>query len=151
MWHVPFSSMSTSVEATPTVMDGVVYAGTLDGIIHAYDARTGSLLWTYDTGGAIYNPLLSSQGLVYVEVQQNTSARLLALKATSTSHSIAWSQSVPLAQSKPDENPPIRAQGRIYLLDSNNAVETFQAASGNKAQSYTPQVGASISSFVLAF
>lgn len=151
MWHVPFSSMSTSIMASPTVMDGVVYAGSLDGIIHAYDAGTGSLLWTYNTGGAIYNPLLSSQGLVYVEVQQNTSTRLLALKATRTSHSIAWSQSVPLAQGKPDENTPVIAQGRIYLLDSNNAVETFQAASGNKDQGYTPQVGASISSFALAF
>lgn len=150
LWHVPFSSMSTSVEAAPTVLNGVVYAGSLDGIVHAYDVRTGSLLWTYNTGGTILNPLLSSQGLVYVEVSENSSVmRLLALKVTSTSHTIAWSKNVHLLEGKPDGISPDIEQGRIYLLDSNNNILAFQADSGGVAHGYHPSVGVSIEAFSL--
>ncbi len=36
------------VEATPIVVDGVMYTTSAWSIVHALDARDGSLLWTYD-------------------------------------------------------------------------------------------------------
>ncbi len=35
-------------EATPIVADGVMYVSTAWSIVHAFDARTGRKLWTYD-------------------------------------------------------------------------------------------------------
>ena len=35
-------------EATPLVVDGVVYISTAWSLVKAYDGRTGKLLWSYD-------------------------------------------------------------------------------------------------------
>ena len=68
--------------AAPAVIPGVVFSGTMDGWLRAYDARTGQILWsdsttarTYDTvngvkgqpGGSIDGlGLTVSHGMVYV-------------------------------------------------------------------------------------
>ncbi|HVT35730.1 MAG TPA: PQQ-dependent dehydrogenase, methanol/ethanol family [Nevskiaceae bacterium] len=36
------------MEATPVVVDGVMYASAPWGLVHALDARSGKLLWTFD-------------------------------------------------------------------------------------------------------
>lgn len=38
------------VEATPVVVDGVMYVSASWSVVHAIDARTGQKLWTYDPG-----------------------------------------------------------------------------------------------------
>ena len=150
LWHVPYNSMSTSVMAPPAVLDGVVYAASLNGVLRAYNAQTGDLLWTYSTGGNIYNSLVSQSGLVYVEVQEDASTmRLLALKVSSTSHSIAWSKNIHLTAGKPDGIGPDIQQDQLYLLDSDNNLLAFQAATGDHAQTYHPQVAAIITGFSL--
>ena len=35
-------------EATPLVIDGVMYVSTAWSIVKAFDAQTGRLLWSYD-------------------------------------------------------------------------------------------------------
>ena len=40
----------TGVSAAPTVADGVVFAGDMNGRLRAYAAATGKLLWEVDTG-----------------------------------------------------------------------------------------------------
>jgi polyvinyl alcohol dehydrogenase (cytochrome) len=35
--------------APPTLTPGVLFAGSLDGHLRAYDARDGSVLWDFDT------------------------------------------------------------------------------------------------------
>lgn len=37
------------ISAAATALPGAVIAGHLDGQLHAYDARTGDILWSYDT------------------------------------------------------------------------------------------------------
>src|SRR5260370_37504125 len=39
--------------ASPVVADGVVYAGSNDGNLYAFDAVTGAILWSGPTGGSI--------------------------------------------------------------------------------------------------
>jgi polyvinyl alcohol dehydrogenase (cytochrome) len=34
--------------ATPTVIPGVVFAGSLDGHLRAYDVRDGAVIWDFD-------------------------------------------------------------------------------------------------------
>jgi quinohemoprotein ethanol dehydrogenase len=38
------------VEATPLVVDGVMYVSASWSVVHAIDARTGNRIWTYDPG-----------------------------------------------------------------------------------------------------
>ncbi|MBM0107228.1 PQQ-binding-like beta-propeller repeat protein [Steroidobacter sp. S1-65] len=64
----------------PTVIDGAVVSGSLDGFVHAFDAKTGELLFKFDTarafdtfngvpasGGAIDNAtIVAANGMLFV-------------------------------------------------------------------------------------
>jgi quinohemoprotein ethanol dehydrogenase len=47
VWTYPLES-SRGVEATPVVVDGIMYQTASWSVVHAIDARTGKRLWTYD-------------------------------------------------------------------------------------------------------
>src|SRR5260370_34686913 len=64
LWHL---STTSSIQATPTMMDGVVYAGAVDGTIYAVNEQSGTRLWTASVGGTV-GQLLSSAGMIYVEI-----------------------------------------------------------------------------------
>jgi polyvinyl alcohol dehydrogenase (cytochrome) len=48
---------TSGLSAAPTVMPGVVFQGSLDGILRAHDATDGKLLWSLDLGQASFQPL----------------------------------------------------------------------------------------------
>jgi polyvinyl alcohol dehydrogenase (cytochrome) len=68
------------LSGAPTVIDGAVVAGSLDGFLRAFDAKTGELLFKYDTakdfetlngipgkGGAIDNAsIVAANGYVFL-------------------------------------------------------------------------------------
>jgi hypothetical protein len=88
LWHM---HTNASIMAAPTIMNGVVYAGTFDGTLYAVDARSGKQLWSASTGGAI-GQVLSSAGVVYVEALSSAgqTARILAYDAVT--HENRWPQ-----------------------------------------------------------
>ncbi len=47
VWSYPLES-SRGVEATPLVVDGIMYVTASWSVVHAIDARTGKRIWTYD-------------------------------------------------------------------------------------------------------
>jgi quinohemoprotein ethanol dehydrogenase len=47
VWSYPLES-SRGVEATPVVVDGIMYQTASWSVVHAIDARSGKRLWTYD-------------------------------------------------------------------------------------------------------
>lgn len=47
VWTYPLES-SRGVEATPVVVDGIMYLTASWSVVHAVDVRTGKRLWTYD-------------------------------------------------------------------------------------------------------
>src|SRR5688500_8860125 len=47
MWSFNLESVR-GVEATPIVVDGIMYVSTSWSVVHAVDARTGKKIWTYD-------------------------------------------------------------------------------------------------------
>nr|AUN36702.1 PQQ-dependent polyvinyl-alcohol dehydrogenase [uncultured bacterium] len=57
VWHAPPPTPACTKEfgcsaaqmAPPTVIPGVVFAGSLDGHLRAYDTRDGSVIWDFDT------------------------------------------------------------------------------------------------------
>jgi quinohemoprotein ethanol dehydrogenase len=46
-WYADFDT-DRGQEATPLVIDGVLYVSTAWSMVKAYDAQTGKLLWSYD-------------------------------------------------------------------------------------------------------
>src|SRR5438445_10124075 len=50
VWSYPLES-SRGVEATPLVVDGIMYVTASWSVVHAIDARTGKRLWSYDPKG----------------------------------------------------------------------------------------------------
>ena len=49
VWSYSLNS-SRGVEATPVVVDGIMYQTASWSVVHAIDARTGKKIWTYDPG-----------------------------------------------------------------------------------------------------
>jgi len=48
---------NNGLSATPSVIPGVVFEGSMDGILRAYDAKTGTVVWSMDIGQTSFQPL----------------------------------------------------------------------------------------------
>ena len=46
-WMMPMSGMA-NLQATPLVVDGVMYTSGVPGTVYAIDARTGAQIWKYE-------------------------------------------------------------------------------------------------------
>ena len=114
--------MNRGAEATPIVVDGVMYVTSAWSIVHALDARTGRRLWVHDPKvnrevGAkaccdvINRGVAVHDGKVFVGV---IDGRLLALNAGDGS--VAW-EAVTVDQSQPYTitGAPRVANGLVYI------------------------------------
>ena len=57
--------------STPAVANGIAYIGARSGILYAFNASNGSLLWTEATGGTIDSSAMIADGVVYVGCSSN--------------------------------------------------------------------------------
>lgn len=48
-----------------SVANGVVYGGSFDGTMYAFDATTGSILWSFASGGSVYGGAAVVNGTVF--------------------------------------------------------------------------------------
>lgn len=48
---------TSGLSAAPTAIAGVVFEGSMDGILRAYDVRDGKVVWSADVGQASFQPL----------------------------------------------------------------------------------------------
>jgi large repetitive protein len=67
--------------------DGTVYAGCSDKLLYAFNPD-GSVKWTYETAGSLYNPVINKDGIVYFT---NREPRLYAVNPDGT---LAWSNPI---------------------------------------------------------
>jgi outer membrane protein assembly factor BamB len=51
---------------SPTVIGGVVYVGSYDNKIYAFNAKNGAVIWKYTTGGRVVSCPAVAGGVVYV-------------------------------------------------------------------------------------
>jgi polyvinyl alcohol dehydrogenase (cytochrome) len=49
----------TTAFAQPTIVDGNLFTGSAGGVIHALDAKTGCIRWTYDAKGPVRSSILA--------------------------------------------------------------------------------------------
>ena len=71
-WQIANPAMSAplnggSVNAPLAVVNGVVFGGSMDakGMMYAIDGATGKILWSYESGGAVYGGPAIVGGVVY--------------------------------------------------------------------------------------
>ncbi len=51
---------TSGLSSAPTAVDGVVVEGSLDGILRAYGARDGKVVWSFDVGQTRFTPVNAS-------------------------------------------------------------------------------------------
>ena len=114
-----YSTSQSWVNGTPAVRDGVVYVGTSDTHrFHALDAKTGRLLWVFDSKALIFGSAAVAGDLAYVGA---FNGRLYAVNTKSGQ--LAWefqtesSKSDPLKVLNPDGSTTKSVQPFHNFLD----------------------------------
>ncbi len=64
-WHAGGKEFGRTISSA-TVHDGIVYAASLSGFVHAFDAKTGKPLWTHDLFAAVWGTPAVIDGKVLV-------------------------------------------------------------------------------------
>jgi polyvinyl alcohol dehydrogenase (cytochrome) len=64
---MPSALNGANVNGPLTVVNGVVFAGSMDamGTMYALDAATGAVLWSFQSGGTVYGGPAVAGGVVY--------------------------------------------------------------------------------------
>jgi outer membrane protein assembly factor BamB len=63
LWSTPTGS---SIDSSPAVANGVIYVGSWDGNVYAFDAASGAKLWTGAIGDVVISSPAVANGMVYV-------------------------------------------------------------------------------------
>jgi outer membrane protein assembly factor BamB len=104
------------------VWKGIVYAGSLDEYVYAFDATNGSLLWSAATEGAVQSPLALSGGIIYAGT---TADRLYALDAETGS--VIWKANLPGPMFF---SAPAVVDGVVYVTTEEGSIEALDATTG---------------------
>ena len=100
------ASIGRSV-STAAVADGLVYVSELAGIVHCFDAATGTEIWKHDTEGHIWGALYVADGKIYVG---NENGQLVILATGKTDKLIATIDLKDAIYST-----PVAANGVLYV------------------------------------
>jgi hypothetical protein len=175
LWHM---STTSSIQVTPTIMDGVVYAGAINGTIYALNEQNGTKLWISSVGGTV-GQVLSFAGMVYVEIIGADGQTVHVEAFDAATHSTRWGQSgytaifkshgwpshrlpldtmIPLVEHAPApalsggpaDNPFVLDHGLIYIHSSSTIIDVLSATSGSQVTEYTETGVDSISGFTVA-
>ncbi|QRN79455.1 MAG: PQQ-like beta-propeller repeat protein, partial [Nocardiopsis sp. BM-2018] len=110
--------------AAPVAVDGVLLLTARSGEVHAFDARSHEVRWSYDLEGELWAPPAVALGHVFVA---SWGERLHAL--TLKSGDDAWSVDLPA----PVTAPPVVAAGIVYVATEGGELLAFDAAGGRDA------------------
>jgi outer membrane protein assembly factor BamB len=65
IWGTATGASDEGINSSPAVAGGVVYVGSDDGSVWAFDASSGASLWSFATGGAVRSSPAIVDGVVY--------------------------------------------------------------------------------------
>jgi eukaryotic-like serine/threonine-protein kinase len=123
-WAVPTGAF---VFCSPTVANGMVYVSS--DKLYAFDASTGALKWTYNTGGGPSSPAVAN-GVVYVGSGDH---KLYALDASTGR--LIWT-SAPTGAAI-DSSPAV-ASGVVYVGSFDHKLYAFNASTGRTIWTSAP-------------
>ena len=150
------AKISDVIPGAPAVANGVVYVGSKDTNVYALDAKTGSSLWHYNAGGAIYTSPQVVNGVLYAGVASSvstvtnnlkintavdstsTSGSIIALNVNATTGSLRWRHSL----DKYVGSPLVVNGNVVYVGTNNNFVYALSATGGSQVWSY--QIASSV-------
>ncbi len=112
------------IQSSPAVANGVVYVGSDDDHLYAYNAQTGAQLWSAATGSLIRSSPAVANGVVYVGSDDD---HLYAFNAQ-TGASL-WSA----ATGSFISSSPAVANGVVYVGSSDGNLYAFDAQTGRTA------------------
>jgi len=115
--------MGGGSKCTPAVSGGTVYAGADDGVLYAFDAKTGRLKWTYATGGEILTEPLVANDSVYFGSGDGK------LYAVDTAGKLRWTFSA----GGSIYSSPVLANGLVLFGSNDGSFYAVDAASGKLA------------------
>lgn len=116
-----FKSTQGDFTGTPVVSAGIVVAGSNGGVVDAFSAITGTLLWSRTVGSQVNGSAAISGGIVYVPVNINE----VTGAGTPSVVALSLVTGTPLWQATLDSQPgadvygsPVVANGRVYIGSS---------------------------------
>lgn len=116
------------VGSLPVVADGIVYAGSTDNNLYAFDAQTGKQRWAFATQDQIIGAAPAvANGIVYVASQDHS---LYAVDAATGA--LRWRYQT---RSKTISAPTV-ANGVVYVTSGDHAVYALDATTGAVRHTY---------------
>jgi len=116
----------STIDSSPAVANGVVYVGSEDSKLYAFNATTGAVLWTATTGTGIYSssPAVAN-GVVYVgSVDGNLSA------FNATTGAPLWNATTGNSM----VSSPAVANGVVYVGSGDKHLYAFDLNNANNAE-----------------
>jgi polyvinyl alcohol dehydrogenase (cytochrome) len=65
LWQIADPTSGTADIGAASVANGVVYVGSLSGFMYALNAKTGTILWSFNSGGSVIDGPSIVNGVVY--------------------------------------------------------------------------------------
>jgi outer membrane protein assembly factor BamB len=127
IWSAQLSDQSCGVPSSPAVANGVLYIGSQDNNVYALNARNGTILWSYTTGGPIGSSPAVANGVVYVG---SDDGNIYALNASTGA--LIWN----FPTGSDIVSSPAVANGTLYVGSDDGNLYAFNLAGGQdtKAQ-----------------
>ena len=122
-WRVPMGP----TESSPLVVGNLVYVGDWRGKVYALNARTGSTVWSYQTGDKVKDGIAYAGGRVYFG---SYDSHVYAL--TAKTGRLVWKASAQqrLGPTGTFYATPAVAYGRVYIGATDGKMYSFGATSG---------------------
>src|SRR5947207_13342520 len=127
---IPYCSTSTAayINSSPAVVDGIVYIGSNDKAMYAFDAKTGKILWAHNANDGVGSSPAVANGIVYVGSDDNN---LYAFNARTGATVWIYTTGGPVWSS------PVVANGVVYVGSNDNVLYALNAVTGRVLWTHT--------------
>jgi uncharacterized repeat protein (TIGR01451 family) len=127
-WKRPIGLYDLYPATSPAVVKGVIYFGSHDNNVYALNASTGTLLWSFTTGGPVYSSPAVVNGVVYVG---SCDSKVYALNASTGAK--LWSHTTPIAEGQSCvASAPTVVNGVVYVGSADSSVYALSASNGTE-------------------
>ena len=115
------------LRSSPSILDGRVYVGSVDGYVYCLNALDGEIIWQYQTDGQVESSPAIAYGNIYVG---SYSGSLYCFNASSGN--LVWQAST---QYWVGSSPAV-AHGNVYVGSQDNGIYCFNAFTGEQKWRY---------------